>query len=112
MQSKIIKSGYTIVCKDNEIPKTIQSLVNKVLLKTAFKKEHGLFGDIEILDYDLDRVYLEVNDVEFTIRMWNVIDIPKGYKIVWTFFKDIPNEYGSHGEEIGCGESFVSKLEE
>ena len=107
MEEKIVKKEYTVLNKNKKITRAIQDLVNNVLLKTNFKNENGLFGDIEILDFDLDRVYLIANDTEFTIRMWNIIEFPKEFEVTWTFFKDVTTEYGSYGEEISCGVSLV-----
>lgn len=49
---------------------------------------------ITIKDYDLDRVYLDVDGEEFNIRTWNISDIDTiKIKIDYTLFKILPEGY-------------------
>ena len=67
----------------------LEILMNKVLRKTANKKELGLDGELIIEEYDIDRVYMKCNDIEYTLRMWCIWNIDKGYAVEWTLFKDV-----------------------
>jgi len=92
--------------KNNTDAKFLDELVDKV-----FKKTIGLKHDITILDWDLDRVYLKVDNYESDIRMWNVWDGQKKntLRIQWTLFQMIDDGDGSgHGEELGYGVSIVN----
>jgi antitoxin component HigA of HigAB toxin-antitoxin module len=74
----------------NDIPKPIKNLTKHVIDEKSF----------EIVDWDLDRVYLKSEANEMTIRMWNIT----ADDIRWTLFVDVPDEDGgSHGEELESG---------
>ncbi|MEC1725882.1 hypothetical protein P9E34_14280 [Schinkia azotoformans] len=76
--------------KMKQTPQPIQDLANQI------------FGDsnYKLYDWDLDRIYIERDNEEYTIRMWNITD----ETIRWTLFKDVPDEDGgSHGEEMDFG---------
>lgn len=64
------------------------------LIKDAFD---GMPYDdpyIIVKDYDLDRVYLDVDGEEFNIRTWNISDIDTTkIKIDYTLFKILPEGY-------------------
>jgi hypothetical protein len=84
----------------------LNELVTKVLRKTI-----GVNHEVIINDWDLDRVYLHIDDIEFDIRMWNVWNGTKinTLRVQWTLLKMIYESNGDgHGEEIGCGVSIVS----
>lgn len=86
----------------------LDKLIEKVLRKTSNKKEHGLDKDISIVDYDLDRVYLECNNKEFSLRTWNIVDEGEKTKVQWTLFVMIYEENGDgHGEELSFGVSVI-----
>lgn len=73
------------------IPKQVTNLV-----KDVFENEN-----IKIVDWDLDRIYLENDDYEYTIRMWDITE----NQIRWTLFKSVDNGDGTgHGEELKSGE--------
>lgn len=67
--------------EENEIPEPVINLAKDVFGEETYK----------IVDWDMDRVYIEKNNEEFTIRMWNVTK----HSIRWTLFKSV----GNHGEE-------------
>ncbi|HZH61740.1 MAG TPA: hypothetical protein VEY70_19640 [Metabacillus sp.] len=76
--------------KIKDIPQPIKDLAAEVL--------NGQNYIIE--DWDLDRVYIKVDDQDYIIRMWNITEDD----IRWTLFIDVPDEDGgSHGEEIDFG---------
>lgn len=64
------------------------------LIKDAFD---GMPYDdpyIIVKDYDLDRVYLDVDGEEFHIRTWNISDIDTTkIEIDYTLFKILPEGY-------------------
>lgn len=65
-----------------------------ILIKDAFD---GMPYDdpyITVKDYDLDRVYLDVDGEEFNIRAWNISDIDTTkIEIDYTLFKILPEGY-------------------
>ncbi|MGE8079264.1 hypothetical protein [Peribacillus loiseleuriae] len=74
-----------------QLPQPIQDLAKQLF---------GNKGEYTITDWDLDRIYIDKDDHEYTIRMWNITD----EDIRWTLFKIIPDEDGgSHGEEVDYG---------
>lgn len=59
---------------------------------------------INVYDYDLRRVYFTYNNAEYGIRTWNI----NNYMIEsYTLYKYIPDETGSHGEEVYSGENYI-----
>lgn len=123
--SKVIeRAGYRIIDVDNKIIKERLDLTDKVLLETDSKKEHGLFGDIEVLDFDRYVVYLRANGPEgpeFMIRIWDAMDSGNESKIVWTLYKTVEGECVTplgektshyHDEKIGVGVSVIEFSEE
>jgi hypothetical protein len=89
--------------------KFLNELVTKVLRKSI-----GINNEVIIDDWDLDRIYLKINNNEHTIRMWNIFNNGKNaVKVQWTLFKIIDDLDGSsHGEELACGISIVNTKEE
>lgn len=79
--------------------------VRKVLQKCAFKKEHGLAGKITLIDAEPSRRVFLVNEqgAEFTVRYFIQECNEKGWAASYTLYKQVPDEGGSHGEEISCG---------
>lgn len=59
-------------------------------------------GDISIVDWDLDRIYLECHNEEFIIRTWNVTESV----VDWTLFRMTE----THGIEIKSGCFHYKKL--
>lgn len=73
-----------------ELPKAVVGLVD-----TVFNGEN-----VEVTDWDMDRIYIDKNNQEYTIRMWNVTD----KYVRWELFKMIDDEDGGgHGESIKEG---------
>jgi hypothetical protein len=65
--------------------KFLNELVTKVLRKSI-----GINNEVIIDDWDLDRIYLKINNNEHTIRMWNIFNNGKNaVKVQWTLFKII-----------------------
>ncbi|MFJ8247348.1 hypothetical protein [Peribacillus asahii] len=65
------------------------------LVKEVFKNE-----DVKVADWDMDRIYIDKGNEEYTIRTW---DITKT-NVRWTLFKNINNPDGTgHGEEVSEG---------
>lgn len=64
---------------------------NKFLVKLVKAAVHDtpyMDSDIVIKDYDLDRVYLDINGEEFDIRTWNISEIGNSkIEIIYTLFK-------------------------
>lgn len=80
----------------------IQDLVYNVLRKACIEYETCI-----IHDFDIDKVYITIDDQDFTIRTWNVCkaDNDFQYRIDYTLFINLWNEeknYG-YGEEIDFG---------
>lgn len=65
-----------------------------ILIKDAFGGTPYDDSYITVKDYDLDRVYLDVDGEEFNIRMWNISDIDTTkIEIDYTLFKILPEGY-------------------
>lgn len=64
----------------------------------------GLDADkIEVLDYDLDRVYCSYNGTEYNIRMWSITNEEvRDY----TLYRMVSDGRGSHGEAVYHGEHY------
>lgn len=61
----------------------ITKLVESAIHATCFED-----SNIIIKDYDLDRVYLDINGEEFDIRTWNISEIGNSkIEIIYTLFK-------------------------
>ena len=69
---------------DNEY---VEELVVDVLNRTK-KSKFLSADDVVIDDYDLDRVYLDIDDHEYTIRTWNISeDEETGFIVIeWTLY--------------------------
>ena len=64
------------------------------LVKSAVHDTSYIDSDIIIKDYDLDRVYLDLNGEEFDIRTWNISEIGiSKIEIIYTLFK-IEEDHG------------------
>jgi hypothetical protein len=72
-----------------ELPKAVIGLVG-----TIFDDE-----SVEVTDWDMDRIYVDKNDQEYTIRMWDVTNT----NVRWELFKIVPDDTGSHGESVKEG---------
>jgi len=76
---------------ENEIPQPIQDLAKQIF---------GEESNYKLTDWDLDRIYIDKDDEDFTVRMWNISDD----EIRWTLFKTIwDGNGGGHGEEMENG---------
>lgn len=85
------------------VPVAIEDLVNEAFRGIGEGKEYV------ITDWDLDRVYVEMEGQSYSIRMWNIDE----YEIRWTLFVDIPDsDGGSHGEPINEGVSNYDSSED
>jgi len=94
--------------------KELEQLVKKVINKTPMKKKYGLVDkDVTIIECYDSRTFFKCEDSEFTIRMWNIENINGGKqgRVQWTLFLDVPDEEGSHGEELSYGVSLVDYSE-
>jgi len=75
----------------------LESLVSRVLNKCEIHPD----GTVIIDDWDLDRVYLTIDNQDYVIRMWNIGGTEKLVIIEWTLFLFKENE--SHGTRIEAG---------
>lgn len=68
--------------------KHMEQLIKKVLRKVPNKKKYNLDVEVIILDYDLDRVYLECCGNECILRMWDVRELKNENEIEvrWSFY--------------------------
>ena len=58
---------------------------------------------VEVLDYDLDRIYLNYNGTEYIIRMWSITsEEVKEY----TLYRIVYDGRCSHGERVFAGEHY------
>ena len=57
-------------------------LVTRVLKKCEIHPVES----VTIEDWDLDRVYLNIDGQEYTIRMWNIRESEKTVMIEWSLF--------------------------
>ena len=67
-----------------------------ILIKDAFNRMPYPYNNphITVKDYDLDRVYLDVDGEEFNIRTWNILDIDTTkIEIEYTLFKVLSEGY-------------------
>ena len=67
-----------------------------ILIKDAFNRMAYPYNNphITVKDYDLDRVYLDVDGEEFNIRTWNILDIDTTkIEIEYTLFKVLSEGY-------------------
>lgn len=58
---------------------------------------------VEVLDYDLDRVYLSYNGTEYNIRMWSITSEEVQ---AYTLYRMVSEGRASHGEEVFAGEHY------
>ncbi|WP_312124515.1 hypothetical protein [Lysinibacillus boronitolerans] len=73
------------------VPQPIIDLVMKVFENNPAYK---------VVDWDFDRVYIEKDSEEYTIRTWDITET----FISWTLFKSIELADGSgYGEEVSDG---------
>ena len=72
------------------------------LTKNVLNKHIKEWTKCDIEDYDLDRIYLNIDNEEYTIRTWNIISNSKNtVKIEYTLFH-CPREL-DHGIRKGGG---------
>lgn len=65
--------------------KYLDELAEDAFHQTEFDNDNTY---IIIKDYDLDRVYLDINGEEFDIRTWNISEIDNSkIEIIYTLFK-------------------------
>lgn len=62
--------------------KLLVPLVTRVLKKCEIHPVES----VTIEDWDLDRVYLNIDGQEYTIRMWNIRESEKTVMIEWSLF--------------------------
>ena len=85
---------------DQKMKNNIENMVKKVLCQgedffteTPFNKGN----EIKIVDFDLDRIYLEVNGYDTTIRTWNYEEMVGDFQpITYTVFYHEPEESGGN----------------
>ena len=76
-----------------------------LLTRRALNKAHKNWETCTINDFDLDRVYLDLDGREYTIRMWNIQDCGNKVQTTYTLYIDMWNKeegYG-YGVEIVYG---------
>ena len=65
---------------------------NENIVKTTelVLKRSCIDQDVTITDWDLDRIYLDIDGTEYIVRMWNIHENPKTawVTIQWTLFVD------------------------
>lgn len=78
--------------------KLLEPLVTRVLKKSEIHPGEPVTID----DWDLDRVYLTINGLEYIIRMWDIHESEKTVMIEWSLF--FYKEGESHGTRIRGGD--------
>ena len=76
-------------------------ITSKVLRKVKNKKERNIVGTIEIVDFDLDRVYLSLNgddNERLTIRTWDMHKEGDRVRVWYTLFDE--NERREDGSKF------------
>lgn len=92
---------YIVNKTDN---KYLDELAEDAFHQTEFDNDNTY---IIINEYDLDRVYLDVNGKEFDIRMWNIFDSNTDkIEIIYSLFKID----GDHGICIKDDHLFIKKI--
>jgi hypothetical protein len=79
-----------------------------LLTRKALNKAHKNWETCTIDDYDLDRIYLDLDGTSYTIRMWNIEDFGNKVQTLYTLYLDMWNEeehYG-YGVEVTYGRFF------
>jgi len=86
-----------------------EEFTRKALNKCCNKKELGLVGKITLIDAEPSKRIFFTNEegTEFTIRYFINDEIDRTWKASYTLYKQIPDEDGSHGEEISCGNTII-----
>lgn len=87
---------------DNEY---LESLVSRVLNRCEIRPDNPVIID----DWDLDRVYLTIDDQDYTIRMWNIRETERMVIIDWTLFLFKENESCGTRIEGGVSRFRISK---
>ena len=76
-----------------------------MLTRRALNKAHKNWETCTINDYDLDRIYLDLDGHSYTIRMWNIEPWGDRVQTTYTLFLDMWDKekgYG-YGVDIVCG---------
>jgi hypothetical protein len=86
-----------------------EEFTRKALNKCCNKKELGLVGKITLIDAEPSKRVFFTNEqgIEFTIRYFVHDEINRTWKASYTLYKQVPDEDGSHGEEISCGHATI-----
>lgn len=85
--------------------KYLDELAEDAFYQTEFDNDNTY---IIINEYDLDRVYLDVNGKEFDIRMWNIFDSNTDkIEIIYSLFKID----GDNGICIKDDHLFIKKIQ-
>ena len=88
-------TDFEKICANRVPDEAMIKFVEKVL-KTAKIK----YDKYEIADWDLDNIWLDINDKEYSIRTWNINEDG----IRFTLFVDVKDsDKTSHGEELYYG---------
>lgn len=97
------EKNTTTTIINEEFAELWTNLTEKALRKIANKKEHGLTGEIKIVDLDVDRVYIENSfGEEVTIRLWNIWQVNENLvRAEWTMFRLLE---GTSGNPLRLGE--------
>ena len=81
----------------------VKALLNKVLMGTTINAPSAT-----VTDFDLDRIEFTEGGMNFAIRMWNVKQTGNDIHVEWTLFHIVPDENGSHGNDLCNGETVVT----
>jgi hypothetical protein len=79
------------------------------LNKCTNKKEYGIIGKITLTEAEPSKRIFFTNEQkeEFTLRYFIQDQAEKAWKASYTLYKQVPDETGSHGEEISCGNTMT-----
>lgn len=84
----------------------VESFIRNVIDESVNKIKFASCENIEVTDYDGDRFYLTIDNKEFTIRTWDIIQRKKTTRVKWSLYEIINKEDGSsYGVEISYGTS-------
>lgn len=101
------EKNTTTTIINEEFAELWTNLTEKALRKIANKKEHGLTGEIKIVDLDVDRVYIENSfGEEVTIRLWNIWQANENLvRAEWTMFRLLE---GTSSNPLRLGEGYTN----
>lgn len=100
----------------NNITNNVAKMPMEDLTLNVLKKANIKYNVCIINDFDLDRVYLEIDNQQYTIRMWNVVEANNEhqYRVHYSLYIDLWNEEKNYGycEELGFGIWHIYKTSE